>query len=264
MFLPDSIISSWIVFSSWALWLVWEVADGTKLYFYGLYSGFAFTLAAQFSYGHIIPILALIISFSLLILLIRWRETIAFWAGLLIASALYFIFEYYVSGGQSFYPIRAFRIANSVKQGLAGRPYPITQFANFVVMSIMGGFLFLPTLYSVLINFIKEIKRTITHLVLPRHSDRNSIRLFALMSTMAMLAFLLTQSTVRLEVERTFIWFFPFVWSLMGIFQLAFRVTARGLFPKSYLVSGLADWMICALQLFVSIVLAMVRQDYYW
>ncbi len=238
-------------------------ADSTKLFLYGLASGIAFTLTAQFSYGHIIPILALVISFNLLILSIRWREKAAFWAGLLIAPALYFIFEYIVSGGQSFYPIRALRIANSVKQGLAGRPYPLTQFANFVVMSIMGGFLFLPTLYFVFINFIKEIKRTITHLVLPRHSDRNSIRSFALMSTMAMLAFLLIQSTVRLEVERTFIWFFPFVWSLMGIFQLAFRVTARRLFPKSYFVSGLADWMVCALQLFVSIVLAMVIQDYY-
>ena len=78
-----------------------------------------------------------------------------------------------------------------------------------------------------------------------------------------MLVYLLTQSAVRLEVERIWFWLFPFVWSLMGIYLLAFRATARRLFPQSPFARGWTDWVIYASQLCVSLVLAMVIQDYY-
>jgi len=239
-------------------------ADITSLFLYGLAAGTAFTLAAQVDYGIAFPILALIISFSLLIHSISWRDKAVFFSGLLLAPVLYFIFEYYVSGGQLFYPIRALRITKSVGEGLASsRPYPLTQFANFVVMSVMGGLLFLPTLYFVLNDLVKRVRCAFIHLVLPSHSDRDSVRTFIVLATTLMFAFLVTQSTVFLEVERTWFWFFPFVWSLMGIFLLALRVTARRLFPQSSFARNWTDWVFYASQLGVSIVLAMVIMDYY-
>ena len=89
-------------------------------------------------------------------------------------------------------------------------------------------------------------------------------RLFLSFSVVLILSYLIFQKTVRLEVERTFHWFFIFAWSMSGIFLVAIDVFCREIFPAMSMRNrkwGLVVFLL--LQFVITLTLAMGIQDYY-
>lgn len=230
----------------------------------GLGAGFFMTLAAQMTYGHAFVILAILFAFSL----VAWKQDrirlAVFAGGVALPAAAYFVFEYLISAGTSFWPRRALMVVHTVTRDLDRlRPYPTSEFANFVIMSVIGGALFLPVLVYVVGYVVKWVKMLFAGrpVALPRTAPRT----FLVLTTFVMFVLLASQTTVRLEVERTWHWFFVPVWSLSGIFILASGTALERVWsdePPDWLRSH-APLALCFVQLFTTIVLAMCIQDFY-
>jgi hypothetical protein len=230
----------------------------------GLGAGLAMTLAAQITYGHAFVIVAIILAFVAATWQRDRRRLLAFSAGVVAPALVYFGFEYRISAGASFWPIRALSMATSVGSGLSAfRPLATSQFANFVIMSVMGGVLFLPVLiYSVgyVVRIVLELRRST-----PRAVSPPAVRTFVVLVTFVLLVLLGTQTSVRLEVERTWHWFFIPVWSLMGVFLAAAGPALERVWSDepSPSVRRLAPLALCLAQLAITVALAMSIQDYY-
>jgi len=243
---------------------------------WGFIAGLFFTLAVQMTYGHAIPVLASLVSFVLLCRKATSFKAVPWLLGLATTPIIYFIIEYLLSSGHSFWPIRAYNIVHIVNQGLQSRPYPLSQVANWVVMSIMGGLLFLPTALSVLSK--KSVSHYISNLLdfleinngvigtkssAINLSSRSRVRLFISWSAILMIFFLIPNTAVRLEVERTWHWLFVPVWVLMPICFIALRSTIRHLYPSKQTIAKYAILGFLLTQLVISLTLAISIQDYY-
>ena len=265
----DGVATLFIVAGFWGIILAIKTIYGAKrntswsLFFTGLITGLSFTLAAQMTYGHVIPICVSLLSFYIVT-----RKSISlfspFTVGLLIIPLSFFLFEYIISSGSSFYPIRALRIAHFVKTELHTRPYPLSQFGNFTVLSIMGGILFMPTVVNAFWFSAKTIKTTLLKPVslVREGGSRRRIREFLCFTVLGTFTFLILQKTVRLEVERTWHWAFVPVWSLMGIYLLSIKCVFRRLFIKPVSTKSIMIGLF-GLQLAISIIIAICIQDYY-
>ncbi len=233
-----------------------------RSFVYGLAAGTSFTLAAQITFGHAIPIFALLAAFIYMSWGTGTRRLLVFLSGLIIPAMLYFVFEYYISNGKLFYIVRAFTITKIVETGLEGfRPYPVSQIANFIVMFIMGGILFLPVLFHTTISFFSQLimhfKNRVTII-----NNKQRIKNFLTAATFIMFVMLASQKTVRLETERTWHWFFVPVWMLSSVFFNSIYETFRRLFNIEKDTLYPAYFFVC-FQMVLTVVLAMCIQDYY-
>lgn len=232
---------------------------------YGLGCGTFFTLAAQGTYGHAIPILAFLLSFLFFARKDEPKRFGVLVAGILIPAIIYFVFEYYISNGRSFWPVRAWNIINDVENLAAQiRPYPAAYFANFIVIFIWGGILFLPAIIYIILSVIDIAVKTFKGKFLI-YNKSHLIRKFLALSAFFMFLFLLVQPTVRLETERVLHWFLASVWPLMGIFFISANTVTEKLFPlRKKLIDGwYAPLILCYIQMFITVVLAMCIMDYY-
>jgi hypothetical protein len=236
---------------------------------YGFFSGFALTMAAQITFGHAFPILALLIVLIIVLIIKKtnFTDISYFTIALCISPFMYFIFELIVSNGESFYISRAFFITSLVESGLKNaRPFPLSYFANFLILFVMGGILFAPVIFYTLVKVsmnIKSIfqKRNITQIIL-----KQPALYFIIYSTLIMLILLITQKTVRLETERTWHWFFVPIWCLIPIFIECTDVSIKKLFSinNNYLVGRhIGFWVLIFIQIFISFMLSMAIQDIY-
>lgn len=229
----------------------------SKMIIYGALTGLFFTLAAQFTYGHVIPMVASISAFLILVNKKSPRLIRAFFCGLLIVPITYLLFEYVISSGTSFYILRAFNASAQIYTLLDKfRPYPMAQVSNLVIMSVMGGILWLPiVLYSVW-----ETILLIKSWFLRTFPSRYSPIQFMTLSITIMLLILCIQRTTRLEVERTWIWFFFPVWSLIGVFM---KKIHEELQSKTFMrnIPTFASMML--LQTIITIFILTYVQDYY-
>jgi hypothetical protein len=129
-------------------------------------------------------------------------------------------------------------------------------------MAVMGGVLFLPAL---LFSAASCVPRVVRRLARPPRGLKAARRDMLLIAFSFMFVFLAVQKTVRLEVERTWHWFFVPGWMLMGYFlpgaALAARRSVISLAPGrawAYAFMGLL-----LAQLLMTLALAMCIQDYY-
>jgi len=228
---------------------------------WGFIAGLFFALSAQITYGHAIPIIASLVAFVLLCRKVTSCWPLPWILGLATAPIIYFFIEYVLSSGHSFWPVRAYNIVQIVNQGLLSRPYPLSQVANWIVMSVMGGLIFFPTVLSALSMSVfgeSGTKNSTLNL-----NSRSRVRLFIAWSAILMFVFLIPNTAVRLEVERTWHWLFVPVWVLMPICFIAVRSTIRRLYPSKPSIAKHAILAICLTQLAVSLALAICIQDYY-
>ncbi|MCG2711853.1 MAG: hypothetical protein L6416_05975 [Candidatus Omnitrophica bacterium] len=235
----------------------------TKSLLMGMFSGLFFMLCIQMTYGHIVPISALILTFIVLVDKKDFKNLSMFMLGMSMLALMYFSFEYWISNGTSFWFKRAFRLAKIVGDGLAWRPYPLSQVANFVILSVMGGILFLPCIIFMSGYTFSSLWRLIRGRLYI--SNTRALCRFSLsFSVILILSYLIFQKTVRLEVERTLHWFFVFIWSMSGIFLVAIDVFCREIFPGMFIRNrnwGLFIFLL--LQFVITLTLAMGIQDYY-
>lgn len=232
--------------------------------FYGVVAGACLTLAAQFTFGHALPILAVLAAFIILSgdIVSQKMRMLQFAAALSIAPTSYFLFEYLVSNGKVFYVAMALERAQTVTNGLESRPYPLSQAANLVVMSVMGGVVLFPSAALSLGSGFTIIRNLIGKQSV-RFTGKKRIRNYMLFSVFVMVLLLLFQKTVRLEVERTWHWFFLPSWALMGYLLYGIQVFFRRLFPSRKGFGNSAVLLFCLVQLAITVVLAMSIQDYY-
>ena len=227
----------------------------------GLIAGVAFTLAAQITYGHAIPIIAALLAFYYVSRNMIFNVK-HFYMALFVAPVLYFAAEHYLSGGTSFYPVRALKMAGMVKSGLNSRTYPLSQFANLTIMAVMGGVLYLPAMINSIVFTVREVLRRKNIELAPQLGARFNGRLFLSLLATCIMLFLVMQSTVRLEVERTWHWAFIPGWTLGGICLISAATSSGRLFRKPgsvAFVMRLLGWT----QLVVTLALAISIQDYY-
>lgn len=243
--------------------------EGTPKYvkelLYGLGCGTFFTIAAQGTYGHAIPILAFLLSFLFLVKKDDAKRVGILTVGIIVPAFIYFVFEYYISDGKSFWPVRALNIVSLVGDGLAqARPFPLAYFANFIIISIFGGILFLPTILYLILSAIDIAVKTYKKKFVICNKN-HLIRKFLALSAFFMFLFLLSQTTVRLEVERTWHWFLAAVWPLMGVFFISANTATKRLFPlrKKFIDAWYAPLILCYIQMFITVILAMCIMDYY-
>jgi hypothetical protein len=235
-----------------------------KQYLYIFIAGYFLTLAAQFTFGHIIPICALTVSLLIIIYKqpINKLKILLFFTSFFVFPLIYVIFEYLVSDGKVFYITMALERAAFVKNGLQAREYPISQIANFIVMSVMGGLIFFPaiiqSIYSSL-TFIKKLFNGFLNSNKGKKGIRNYLALCVFFMTIALLA----QSTVRLEAERTWHWYFLPAWTLIGYFIYGLRATSKQLFPDVKNIEYYAYFIFLISQIVISIILGMSIMDYY-
>jgi len=234
-----------------------------KMFFMGILSGLFFMLSLQMSYGTVVPISALTLTFLVFVNKKDIKGLSIFIFGIFVPILMYFIFEYWISSGNSFWITRALIITKLVEGGLSSRPYPLTQVANFVVMFVMGGVLCLSCVIFMsgytIVFLIKLILRRFYI-----QNTRELCRIYLSFSFVLVLLFLIFQTTVRLEVERTLHWFFIFIWSMSGIFLVAIDIIYRRVFPNMFIRNRkLGMLIILLLQFFITLVLAMGIQDYY-
>lgn len=237
--------------------------DRKKIFLMGILSGLFLMLCAQITYGHAIPISASILAFMVVVDKRDLKNIFVFILGMSIPALIYFIFEYWISNGTSFWLVRAFIISKNVGAGLCGRPYPLSQVANFVVLFVMGGILCLScTIFMsgcAVCSLWKIIQRR-----LYISNTRKLCRLFLSYSFILILLFLIFQKSVRLESERTLHWFFVYTWSMSGIFFIAVDIIYRRIFPNLFLrYRKLGLFVFILLQFLITLSLAMGIQDYY-
>jgi len=231
----------------------------------GFIVGLFFTMAAQFTFGHAIPIISLILTFLIVVRRINYKaeSIVLFILSLMIVPILYFIFEFIISDGKLFYIILALERASTVGEGLASRQYPISQLANWIVMSVMGGFIFLPATIISMIYSPKYFQRYLSDGRIRQSCKREDVRNFLIISLFIMTTFLIFQKTVRLEVERTWHWFFMPCWYLIPYLILALAQCIRRLKISSGNAQKKSIIFLVILQLTITITLAISIQDYY-
>lgn len=240
-----------------------------RLFTYGLFAGFTFTMAAQMTFGHVFPILSLLlVLYSIMIIKkIDFKDIFYFTIAMSVAPLLYFIFEFIVSDGKSFYFLRGLFIASQVGEGLDKmRPFPLAYFANFLILFVIGGILFAPVISYILLKVSMNIKtifqkRNITQAILTWPAFY-----FIIYSSFIMLVLLMTQKAVRLETERTWHWFFVPIWALMPIFIECTDVSIKKLFSadNDYLAGkNIGFGILLTIQIFITFILSMSIQDYY-
>jgi hypothetical protein len=80
-----------------------------------------------------------------------------------------------------------------------------------------------------------------------------------------MTLFLLQQTTVRLEVERTWHWFMASIWPLMGVFFISADVFLKRLLPSrtEIINQHYATQVLIYLQAVITLILAISIMDYY-
>ena len=251
-----------LTFAAGLLFIVRTMTEPrSRVRFFGFMAGLFFTLAAQFTYGHSIPIAVSLVAFT-------WVHTISkspanlsrFFSGLVVVPLVYFVFEFLVSDGTSFWPIRALNIARTVENGLLTRPYPLSQVANFTVMGVIGGWIYLPVAvfsFGALFHTFKWSKKNEVW------GAGKRIRTLLVMILCGSILLLLAQKTVRLEVERTWHWAFIPAWALMGFVLLSTTEAVKRLLPAQRIRSGTVVFALCLFQLVTSIALAVCIQDYY-
>lgn len=193
-------------------------------------------LVAQWTYGEAIPLTVL---FIFLCTKIDKKFIAALFLGVLCPVLLYFGVEYFLSSGQSFYIKRAISCVTRLGAfQVEARPYPLSQVANFTIISIMGGVLFLP---SFVFSLMRLVRKT------PNIDSSREFEYASLLLTILYLILLLFIRT-PLEVERTWHWIFLFSWILTG--RLLKEV-------KEYY------WTIVIFQVGITLALALTIQDYY-
>lgn len=234
-----------------------------NLFNYGLLTSLPFFLSAQISYGNMIPIALALVSF-VAVAFEKIKKFPFYWLGLSLVPLFYLIAEYIVSSGNSCYFLRAAAIANEVGNYLLSwRSYAVSQFANFVVLSVIGGILYLPVLINALsfsassaLSFLK--RQTFSPV---RANYRRKIRLFLSLIACGSLLYLLVQKSIRLEIERIVHWAFICAWPLMGVYFISLRVTLARLLGRR-IRAGWPVLIFGIIQLIISIVLALCLQDY--
>jgi hypothetical protein len=209
-----------------SLYLIATKSTPKKVFSLMMLWSFIAILVAQWTYGLIIPLVVLFI-----FLIIKMEKEFLGWIilGVLFPVLLYFGIEFLLSSGHSFYLKRALTCV--IKLGafqVEARPYPLSQIANFTIISIMGGVLFLPSFVFSLMRFKQPCWE---------------YKLLAILY-LILLVFIRTP----LEVERTWHWIFLFSWILIG--QILKEV-------KNYY------WTFVIMQAFVTLALALTIQDYY-
>lgn len=221
-------------------------------------AGALFCLAAQYSFGIGIPILAFILAFIWGVGKSEKRKICWTLLGMFVVPIAFFVAEFIFSEGNVFYPLQGMSIATIVSKGLSSREYPMSTFANFTVMSVMGGLFFFPALF-VIVKIVKEF------IAQKRHSfnPRTRARALVCVAVVLMLMALLLQRTVRLEVERTWFWFFAPVWIFLPFFLAAANEFIRRLFPKLRVTRTVGFWLVVYMQGFVTLLLAVSVFDYY-
>jgi hypothetical protein len=230
-----------------------------------LVAGFAvgtlLVIALQFTYGHAIAVVALLLAF---VVVYRPRVRIAWLrmvAGLTLAAGAYFAVEYWLSSGHSFWPVRAVSMARIVGSGLdAARPYPLAQLGNFVLVAAWGGLLVLPTAaYSIWKVGLLPLFRTAARREPERDALAPTLR-FMMIALGSSTVLLLIQSSVRLEVERTWFWYFTLAWPLGG---LAISALTRGSPTESRSTRYLWPALLIFSQLGITLAFVLSLQDYY-
>jgi hypothetical protein len=233
-----------------------------KVALYGVGTGIFFTLAAQMTFGHVFPILSLLISLFIISGKGMKKWLIYFVAGMLVPAVLYFVFERYVGDGKLFYVSRALNITHLVGSGLDKvRPYPLSQIANFIIIFVFGGILVLPTIIKIVADVV--LRSVKARWIVP--GKVNKAAAFLTIAAFLMFALLVSQKTVRLETERTWHWFFVPLWVLMGYFFIAANEAYARLFRISLEIKQ--KWngalILCYFQLILTVILAMCLMDYY-
>ena len=238
----------------------------SKELLFGLCCGTFFTVAAQGTYGHAIPILAFLLSFLFIVKKDEPKRIGILIAGIVIPAIIYFAFEYYISNGKAFWLVRAWNISSwaVVDMTAQSRPFPLAYFANFIVIFIIGGILFLPTILYIILSAIDIAVKTYKKKFVI-YNKSHLIRKFLALSAFVMFLFLLGQTTVRLETERILHWFLAAVWPLMGIFFISANTVTERLFPlrKKVIDAWYAPLILCYIQVFITVILAMCIMDYY-
>ncbi len=226
-------------------------SDSRQVHLLLLGVGSCFVLQAQISYSQLIPIFCFGITLVPIIFSSPLRVFLLRILYLTIPFFVYSFFEFAASGGQSFYFFRAFEIAQMVGDGLQEvRPYPQSHFANWVIISVFGGLLFLSTILTLWRNSIQ---------VLQGYYQNRTPQRYLQVSTLFASVILVFNSTARMEVERIWHWFFIPVWILasatvVSLYKHIFKFKSR------QLNLGVA---VVSLQMIVTLILAMVIQDYY-
>lgn len=192
-------------------------------------------LVAQWGYGLVIPISAI---FLFLIFNLQ-RNVVLYFIGVIAVLGLLFLgFEFLLSNGQSFYLARAISCVKSLGHFQEqARPYPLSQFANFTIISIMGGILFLPAFFSSIETIVSWKNKN-------QSWEFKNLSLAFVLSYTFLLLFIRTP----LEVERTWHWVFIFSWPLLG-----------------NIIKEVKDWYwtLVVSQALISLALALTVQDYY-
>ena len=228
--------------------------SSSNVFFASFFAGCAFITAAQISYSQIVPVLS--ISIAALIAFYKSLKSVLLLvvSGYLLPVFTYFIFEFLISNGESFYPIRALYVSNIVDTVLLNpiRPYPTSQIANWIIMSVYGGILFIPTLLIILLGRKK-------YYLLIGFSKSNTNLNFIFCATYLMGIGLILSRTAHLEVERVWHWYLPFVW-ILSVPILFNKLLPEFKFKGRIVV---ASRMIPFLQLMMTIFLATYLIDYY-
>jgi hypothetical protein len=235
-----------------------------KFLVYGLWVGFLFTLVAQITFGHAVPIAACLLSFALFVNRAKRPQLGAFAGGLAVFPFAYFIFERIVSEGKLFYTTRALNITRMLGHGLdASRPMPTAQIANFLVVFVMAGFLFLPALLraiGMVFGHGEWILKGIRGTPGARVPEK-----FVIVAMFMMFAFLAQQQEVRLETERIWHWFMVPGWMLMGTFLIGTDQAVARAFAMNHASArrGMGSLVLILSQMAWSIMLAITIHDYY-
>lgn len=231
---------------------------------FGLAIGVCFIIAAQFSYGFAVPISSFLLCFSTLLFSMNRKQLFILFAGIALPAFAYFVFEYFISSGQSFWILRSFSITGHLNTLLdTFRPYPVSQISNFVVMSVMGGILWLPVVITCAIYSLKRLVIMIKpDAVNPDNTP--PVRRYYIVAVSLCFLYLLLQKAVRLEVERTWFWFFFPAWALAGLYIGPWSRYVKQKISKYIRIPINNPFIyLLAIQAIISIILATQIQDYY-
>ena len=213
--------------------------------------GSCFVVQAQISYSQLIPIFCYGITLIPIILKSSFRKFGIRIFLLVVPYFVYSLLEFGASGGQSFYIIRAFEFAQLVDNGLQeARPNPQSQVANWVIISVFGGLLFLSTIFTLWKNSL---------MVARGYWRERTPQRYLEMSTLLASLVLVFNSTAHMEVERIWHWFFSPVWILASVTVASLSKFRFNFKLKEFSFAS----AFVSLQMIVTVVLAMVLQDYY-
>jgi hypothetical protein len=225
--------------------------DSRQVNLFLLGIGSLFVIQAQISYSQLIPIFCFGITLVPIIFRSPFRVFLERILFLTIPYFVYSLLEFGLSGGNSFYIIRAFEFAQLVDGGLQeSRPNPQSQVANWVIISVFGGLLFLSTILMLWRNSVAVLKGY--------WEDRTSER-YLQTSTLLASFLLVINTAAHMEVERIWHWFFGPVWILASVTLANLRKYKFYVNSREYNLGS----TVVSLQLITTLVLAMTIQDYY-